>query len=136
MKRAVGIEKLLLMALLACQTVQATPQTVKVPAQSKAPAALTGVVIGPDDKPVPHAVITYQSAGGNAPHVVHADAKGRFAIAKLRSDAYEVRAAGKGVFSEWEKNVLVRPGQTKSLTLRLIYAKEIPKEYTATKTYH
>jgi hypothetical protein len=103
--------------------------------QSKASGTLTGVVIGPDDKPVAHAVITYQSSGGSAPHAVHADAKGRFTISKLRSDAYEVRASGRGVFSEWEKDVFVRSGKTKEVTLHLIYAKEIPPAYTATRTY-
>jgi Carboxypeptidase regulatory-like domain len=103
--------------------------------QAKGSGVLTGVVIGPDDKPVAHAVINYQSSGGNAPHAVHADAKGRFTIPKLRSDSYEVRASGKGVFSEWVKNVFVRSGQTKSVTLRLEYAKEVPKAYTATRTY-
>jgi hypothetical protein len=95
---------------------------------------VTGVVIGPDDKPVPRAIVTCQSGGGSAPHVVHADARGHFTIAKLRSDNYALRASGKGVASPWE-NVAVRSGQTKSLTLHTIYAKEIPKAYTATRTY-
>ena len=95
---------------------------------------MAGVVIGPDDKPVPHAMITYQSGGGTAPHVIHTDAKGRFSIPKLHSDNYELRAAGRGVFSQWE-NVSVKSGKTKAITLHLIYAKEIPKAYTATRTY-
>jgi hypothetical protein len=94
---------------------------------------LSGVVLGPDDKPVPHASVTYQSSAGIAPHAVHADSQGHFTITKLRSDNYDLRASGKGVYSEWEKNVAVRSGQTKSVTLRLIYAKEIPKAYTKSK---
>ena len=94
---------------------------------------LSGVVLGPDDRPVPHASVTYQSSAGIAPHAVHADSRGRFMIAKLRSDNYDLRASGRGVFSEWEKNVSVRSGQTKSVTLRLIYAKEVPKAYTKSK---
>ena len=90
-------------------------------------ATLAGIVIGPDDKPVPNASVTYGSGGGTAPHVVHTDVHGRFSVGKLRADVYEVRASSQGVFSEWEKNVNVRPGQTKNLTLRLIYAKEMPK---------
>jgi hypothetical protein len=115
--------------LVAARTVLAAPQ-------SKGGGVLTGVVIGPDDKPVPHAVVTYQSGGGSAPHAVHADAKGRFTIPKLRSDNYDIRASGRGVFSEWEKNVSVRSGHTKAVTLRLIYAKEIPKHYTTAETNH
>jgi hypothetical protein len=128
MRRTTILGMVLFVGLLAAGSVLAEPQ-------SKGSGTLSGVVIGPDDKPVAHAVITYQSAGGNAPHAVHADAKGRFTIARLRSDSYELRASGKGVFSEWNKNVLVRSGKTKDVTLRLIYAKEIPKAFTATRTY-
>ena len=92
------------------------------------------MVIGPDDKPVPHAVVTYQSGGGSAPHVAHADARGHFTITKLRSDNYALRASGQGVSSAWE-NVVVRSGKTRTLTLHTIYAKEVPKAYTATRTY-
>jgi hypothetical protein len=98
-----------------------------------AAGVLTGVVLGPDDKPVPHASITYQSAAGIAPHAVHADATGHFTISKLRTDNYDLRATGRGVYSEWEKNVAVRSGYTKTVTLRLIYAKQIPKAYTKSK---
>jgi hypothetical protein len=102
-------------------------------AQHKGAGVLSGVVLGPDDKPVPHASVTYQSSAGIAPHAVHADSQGHFTITKLRTDNYDLRASGKGVYSEWEKNVAVRSGQTKSVTLRLIYAKEIPKAYTKSK---
>src|SRR6202040_3774519 len=102
-------------------------------AQHKGGGVLSGVVLGPDDKPVPHASVTYQSSAGIAPHAVRADSQGHFTITKLRTDNYDLRASGKGVYSEWEENVAVRSGQTKSVTLRLIYAKEIPKAYTKSK---
>jgi hypothetical protein len=102
-------------------------------AQHRGAGVISGVVLGPDDKPVSHASVTYQSSAGIAPHAVHADSQGRFTIAKLRSDNYDLRASGRGVFSEWEKNVTVRSGQTKSVTLRLIYAKEMPKSYAKSK---
>jgi hypothetical protein len=101
--------------------------------QHKGTGVLTGVVLGPDDKPVPHASVTYQSSGGSAPHAVHADAHGRFTITKLKSDNYDLRAYGKGVFSEWQKNIAVHSGKTKTVNLQLIYAKEIPKAYTKKK---
>jgi Carboxypeptidase regulatory-like domain len=101
--------------------------------QKKGTATVTGVVLGPDDQPVPHAAVTYQSSGGNAPHAVHADAHGHFTVSKLRADNYDMRASGKGVFSEWQKNITVRSGQTKNVTLRLLYAKEVPKAYVKTK---
>jgi hypothetical protein len=82
---------------------------------------------------VAHASVTYQSSAGNAPHAVRTDSQGHFTITKLKSDNYDLRATGKGVFSEWEKNISVKSGQTKSVTLRLIYAKQIPKAYVKTK---
>jgi hypothetical protein len=96
---------------------------------------LIGYVIGPNDKPVPNALVTYQPGGGEAPHVVRTDAKGHFSIPKLRVDNYDVRASGNGVFSEWEKNISIKPNQIRSVTLHLIYAKEVPKAYVATDTY-
>jgi hypothetical protein len=127
MRRILTSSMILFVGLMAAGRAVAVPQ-------SSGSGIVTGVVIGPDDKPVPHAIVTYQSGGGSAPHVAHADARGRFTISKLRSDNYELRASGKGVFSAWE-NVSVRSGKTKALTLHTLYAKEIPKAYTATRTY-
>ncbi|HEY2461292.1 MAG TPA: carboxypeptidase-like regulatory domain-containing protein [Candidatus Acidoferrum sp.] len=127
MRRMLIVGATLLIVLVGAQTVSAAPQR-------SGSGVLSGVVLGPDDRPVPHASVTYQSSGGNAPHAVHADSHGHFSIVKLRSDNYDLRASGKGVFSEWEKNVAVRSGQTKSMTLHLIYAKDLPKAYVGTKS--
>jgi Carboxypeptidase regulatory-like domain len=81
----------------------------------------------PNDKPVAHAAVSYQSSGGNAAHAVHTDAHGRFTIHKLPADNYDLRASANGIFSEWEKNVTIHSGQTRSVTLHLIYAKQMPK---------
>jgi len=124
MRRALVSMMVLVVALVAAQNLAA---------QHKGAGVISGVVLGPDDKPVPHASVTYQSSAGIAPHAVHTDSQGHFTIAKLRSDNYDLRASGRGVYSEWEKNVTVRSGQTKSVTLRLIYAKQIPKAYTKSK---
>jgi hypothetical protein len=125
MRRAFVLMVVVLVALVAAQDSAA---------QRKGAGVLSGVVLGPDDRPVPHASVTYQSSAGIAPHAVRADSQGHFTITKLRTDNYDLRASGKGVFSEWEKNVTVRSGRTKSVTLRLIYAKEIPKDYIRSKT--
>jgi hypothetical protein len=122
MRRLALLIAIFLLALVDARNVSAAPQ-------SKGSATLTGIVLGPDDKPVPHASVSYQSSGGSAPHAVFADSHGHFTITKLKADAYDLRASGRGVFSEWQKNINLRKGQTKSLTLRLIYAKEIPKAY-------
>ena len=112
--------------LVAVRGVSATPQ-------GKGSSTLSGVVLGPDDRPVAHASVSYQSSGGVAPHIVRTDSQGHFTISKLKADNYDLRASGKGVFSEWEKNVNVRSGARKEVTLHLIYAKEIPKAYVKTK---
>jgi len=125
MKRAFVLMTIFMLALAAASGVSAAPQ-------SKASSTLTGVVLGPDDKPVANASVSYQVSSGSAPHVVRTDAHGHFTISKLKADNYDLRASGKGVFSEWQKNVSLRSGATKQLTLRLIYAKEIPKAYVKT----
>ena len=126
MRRALVFIAIFLLALVAARGVSATPQ-------SKGSSTLSGVVLGPDDRPVAHASVSYQSSNGSAPHAVHTDSHGHFTITKLKADNYDVRASGKGVFSVWEKNVSLRSGQTRDLTLRLIYAKEIPKAYVKSK---
>jgi hypothetical protein len=99
-------------------SVQAMPQ--------RHTSTLEGLVLGLDNKPVGNASVTYQSGGGNAPHVVHTDAKGQFSVGKLRADIYDVRASAQGDYSDWKKNVNLRPGQITTLTLRLTHAKEAP----------
>jgi len=109
--------------LFATRSVLASPQR----REARGTSVLTGVVIGPNDKPVAHAAVSYQSSSGSAAHAVHTDARGRFTISKLPADNYDVRASANGIFSDWEKNVLIHPGQTRSVTLQLIYAKQMPK---------
>jgi hypothetical protein len=94
---------------------------------AKGTSTLSGVVIGPDDKPAPHADISYQFSDGSGPHAARADAHGRFIIPHLPASSYDIRASAKGIFSDWERNIPLRKGQTKSVELRLIYAKEMPK---------
>ena len=126
MRRTLVLTLIFVVALVAAHGVSAAPQR-------RGSSTLSGVVLGPDDKPVAHASVSYQSSGGNAPHAVHTDAQGRFTISRLRADSYDVRASGKGVSSDWEKNIPLKAGQTKSVTLRLIYAKGIPKAYVKSK---
>ena len=126
MRRTLLFLTIFLLALVAVRGVSAAPQR-------KGTATLSGTVLGPDDRPVPHASVSYQSSSGNEPHAVHTDSHGHFTISKLRADNYDLRASGKGVFSVWEKNIRLRSGETKSVTLRLIYARQIPKAYVKTK---
>jgi hypothetical protein len=87
--------------------------------QASRQASLNGVVLGPTGKPVANAVVTYQSGGGDTPHVVHTDIHGKFKIAKLRGDNYDLRASAHGQYSSWQKNVMVRAGALNTLTLQL-----------------
>ena len=89
-------------------------------------STLEGLVLGSDNKPVANAAVTYQSGGGSAPHVVHTDGEGRFSVPKLRADIYDVRASAQGIYSDWKKNVNLRPGQITTLTLRLTHTPETP----------
>lgn len=120
MKRALIFLTVFLVALMAAHALSAAPQ-------STGSATLTGVVIGPDDKPAPHASVSYQVSDGSAPHAVHADAHGRFIISRLTANNYDIRASSKGIFSDWQKNIPLRKGKTRSVELRLIYAKEMPQ---------
>jgi hypothetical protein len=126
MRRAIILGFVVFAALFVASSVTAGQR-------GKGPYTLTGLVLGPDDKPVANASISYQSSGGNAPHATRTDAKGHFRITGLRADDYDIRASAKGVFSEWEKNVAVGRGQVKDVTLRLIYAKEMPKAWVGKK---
>ena len=126
MRRTLVFLSIFLLTLVAVRGVSAAPQ-------SKGSSTLRGVVLGPDDEPVAHASASYQLSSGTAPHVVHTDSHGHFSISKLHADNYDLRASGKGVFSTWEKNISLRSGETKDLTLRLIYAKDIPKAYVKGK---
>ena len=115
---------LLTTALVASRSVLASPDR-------KGTSVLTGVVIGPNDRPVARAAVSYQSSGGNAAHAVHTDAHGRFTISKLPADNYDLRASANGIFSEWEKNVTIHNGETRNVTLHLIYASQMPKSAIA-----
>jgi hypothetical protein len=90
-------------------------------------AELTGEVLSRSGKPVAGAVVTYQSGGGHTPHAVRTDAHGRFTIVKLRRDNYDLRASSRGVYSTWEKNVMVRSGEVKTVNLRLTEGTEAAK---------
>ncbi len=110
----------------------AFPETVYAePRHRRTPGSISGVVVGPDDKPVPHASVNYQSSAGDRPHAVRTDSTGHFHIVKLKTDNYDLRATSKGIFSDWKHNVAVGGGRDTSVTLRLIYSKG---PITATKS--
>jgi hypothetical protein len=83
-------------------------------------ATFTGVVLGADGKPAPAASVTCQSSAGIYPRIVHTDAKGHYLITGLKQDNYDLRADANGAYSDWEKNVFIRKGETKDFTLHLL----------------
>jgi hypothetical protein len=86
----------------------------------KTGTTIKGTVLGADGKPVPAAAVTCQSSAGMRPRVVHSDSKGHYLITGLKQDSYDIRATSNGAYSDWEKNIPVRLGQTKEITLHLL----------------
>ncbi len=87
---------------------------------SKTAATIRGLVLDANGKPVPAAAVTCQSSAGMQPRIVHSDAKGHYLVTGLKQDSYDMRATGNGAYSDWEKNIPLRKGQTKEITLRLL----------------
>jgi virginiamycin B lyase len=89
-------------------------------ARSK-PGSMDGAVVNAKGAPVAGAQILWQVADGETPHLLHSDAHGKFHLERLRPGFYDLRASANGTWSEWEHNVLVRPGGDASVTLRLTF---------------
>ena len=103
----------ILVAVLCAGSTQA--QTLK-----KDAVTIKGVVLGADGKPVAAAAVTCQSSAGMKPRAVHTDSKGHYVITGLKQDSYDIRASSNGAYSDWERNIPLRKGQTKEITLRLL----------------
>lgn len=116
-KLRVGAGTIVLLALAACAAGIVYAKTTD--------GVLGGIVLNAKGAPVGAADVFWQTADGKAPHAAHTDASGRFRIARVRQGLYEVRAQAAGMTSEWEHNVVVRPGGEASLTLRL--SRRIPQ---------
>lgn len=93
---------------------------------NKRSTTLTGTVLGLDGKPVQNAAVSCETSGGLSPHAVHTDAKGKFVITGLKQDSYDLRASANGANSDWHRNIPVRRGQTKDVTLRLSSIDQTP----------
>jgi virginiamycin B lyase len=109
----------LLLGVAAFVCAQARAQVPKRARQK--PGSLTGAVVNAKGAPVAGAQILWQAADGETPHVLHSDVHGRFHIDPLRAGLYELRASAHGAWSEWEHNVMVRPGSEANVTLRLTF---------------
>jgi len=85
-----------------------------------AQTVIQGIVLGADGKPVPAASVNCQSSAGIRPRIVHTDKRGHYLISGLKQDSYDLRATANGAYSDWEKNIPLRKGQTKEITLHLL----------------
>ncbi len=113
----------ILLSAVAFVSVGVRAQVPKAP--KKKPGSLDGQVVNSKGAPVADAQILWQASDGETPHVLHSDRQGRFHIDALRNGSYDFRASAGGTWSQWEHNILVRPGDTASVTLRLTF-KESP----------
>jgi virginiamycin B lyase len=87
----------------------------------KKPGSLSGEVVSAKGAPVAGALVMWQAADGGTPHVLHSDARGHFRLDLLRAGLYELRASVGGTWSEWEQNVIVRPGTETAVKLKLVF---------------
>ena len=114
MRRSAGF---LLLLILLCSV---APGSRAQSTTSKSTTVLKGIVLGADGKAVAAAAVTCQSSAGMRPRIVHTDAKGHYVVTGLKQDSYDLRATANGAYSDWEKNIPLRKGQTKEITLHLL----------------
>jgi virginiamycin B lyase len=84
------------------------------------PGNLDGIVVNVKGTPVAGAQVLWQASDGRTPHVVHSDAQGHFHVPAVRAGLYDLRASAGDASSDWEHNVVVRPGAGSSVKLRLV----------------
>jgi len=80
---------------------------------------LAGTVLDAAGKPVADASVTIQTSDGLHPHATHTDASGHFEFARWATGQYDLRAYANGVFSEWQKRIVIRSKKTTQIVLRL-----------------
>jgi hypothetical protein len=84
---------------------------------------LEGTVVDAQDKPVAHASVTIQTSDGLHPHATRTDENGHFQFARWETGQYDLRAYSNGVFSDWEKRIMIKSKKPTKITLRLPAAK-------------
>ncbi|MGA8145673.1 MAG: carboxypeptidase-like regulatory domain-containing protein [Candidatus Acidiferrales bacterium] len=80
---------------------------------------IEGTVIDAHNKPVANASVTIQTSDGHQPHATHTDADGHFQFARWETGQYDLRAYSDGVFSAWEKRIMIRTKKPTKVTLRI-----------------
>ena len=80
---------------------------------------LAGTMVDSHGNPVEGATVIIQTSDGQHPHATHTDAQGHFEFDRYSAGQYDLRGSIYGVFTEWNRRVLIRPGKTTHITLRL-----------------
>ncbi len=80
---------------------------------------LEGIVVDAHDKPVANASVTIQRSEGLQPHATRTDAEGHFQFARWETGQYDVRAYSNGVFSDWQKRIMIHTKKPTKITLRI-----------------
>jgi protocatechuate 3,4-dioxygenase beta subunit len=80
---------------------------------------LAGIVLDAKGNPVADASVTIQTSDGLHPHATHTDANGHFQFERWETGQYDLRAYSNGVFSDWQKRIMIRSKKTTQVTLRL-----------------
>jgi hypothetical protein len=78
---------------------------------------LEGVVVDGHNKPVANASVTIQTSDGLHPHATRTDAEGHFQFARWETGQYDVRAYSNGVFSDWQKRIMINRKKPTRITL-------------------
>jgi uncharacterized GH25 family protein len=80
---------------------------------------ITGNVVDAHGKPVADASVMIQTSDGLHPHATRTDSNGRFEFARFETGQYDLRAYSNGVFSEWDRRVVIQTKRPTQITLRL-----------------
>jgi uncharacterized membrane protein len=110
-------------------------QNIHAQTQKKTGATITGTVLDADGRPVAKASVTCETSSGMKPRAVHTDSKGRFFITGLKQESYDLRASRNGAYSDWERNIPLGKGQTKTVTLQLLNGNTATSAVSANKKH-
>src|SRR4029077_12814546 len=95
------------------------PAAVAAPRAHVYNGTLAGVVVNESGAPVAGARVTVQQADGHHPHAKLTNASGKFTFANILGGMYDVRAYKNGVWSSWERNVVLKAGKTIEVRLEI-----------------
>jgi hypothetical protein len=108
-----------------CALATALALALPAAAQRRNAGSLRVVVEDAAGKPAAGARVILQASHGDKPRAVEVDADGRH-VFRLARGHYDLRAHSTGSWSDWQRNIPVRPGRRTEVRLRLVL--ETPPE--------